>query len=141
MFRRRVCRAVSNNLRKKLDNLRKRFIIICGAKNEREKRRTRMKYIKQILIILTISFVGELLKQLLPLPVPAVLPLFPRVLPVVPPLFPPPLPVVPPLFPLPLQAVLPLFPLPFLVVPPLFPPLFPPAASLMTVTVYTCVVF
>ena len=30
-----------------------------------------MKYIKQILIILTISFVGELLKQLLPLPVPA----------------------------------------------------------------------
>lgn len=71
MFRRRVCRAVSNNLRKKLDNLRKRFIIICGAKNEREKRRTRMKYIKQILIILTISFVGELLKQLLPLPVPA----------------------------------------------------------------------
>ena len=66
-----MCRAVSNNLRKKLDNLRKRFIIICGAKNEREKRRTRMKYIKQILIILTISFVGELLKQLLPLPVPA----------------------------------------------------------------------
>lgn len=30
-----------------------------------------MKYLKQILIILTISFVGELLKQLLPLPVPA----------------------------------------------------------------------
>ena len=30
-----------------------------------------MKYIKQFLIILAISFVGELLKHFLPLPIPA----------------------------------------------------------------------
>ena len=30
-----------------------------------------MKYLKQFLIILTISFIGEILKELLPLPVPA----------------------------------------------------------------------
>ena len=30
-----------------------------------------MKYIKQFILILAISFVGELLKYLLPLPVPA----------------------------------------------------------------------
>ena len=34
-------------------------------------KRVKMKYIKQCLIILVISFIGELLKYLLPLPIPA----------------------------------------------------------------------
>lgn len=34
-------------------------------------KRVKMKYIKQCLIILVISFIGELLKCLLPLPIPA----------------------------------------------------------------------
>lgn len=38
---------------------------------ERFEKRTKMKYIKQCLIILVISLIGELLKYLLPLPIPA----------------------------------------------------------------------
>ena len=39
--------------------------------SEKGKKEVRVKYVKQFLIILAISFAGELLKYLLPIPVPA----------------------------------------------------------------------
>lgn len=44
---------------------------IFGIGNRKTEKRLKMKYIKQFLIILAISFIGEFLKYLLPLPIPA----------------------------------------------------------------------
>lgn len=44
---------------------------IFGIGNRKTEKRLKMKYVKQFLIILAISFIGEFLKYLLPLPIPA----------------------------------------------------------------------
>lgn len=59
-----------------IDNLNKRFIIIGSTKVVLPicaigVKRVIMKYLRQFLLILFISFLGELLKYFLPLPIPA----------------------------------------------------------------------
>ena len=44
---------------------------IFGIGNRKTEKRLKMKYVKQFLIILAISIIGEFLKYLLPLPIPA----------------------------------------------------------------------
>ena len=46
-------------------------LILNAAKQKKFEKRLKMKYIRQCLIILVISFIGELLKYILPLPIPA----------------------------------------------------------------------